>query len=499
MPDDSARNSKALELYAQFRRIAMLLTAQNPIDGEQLHGRGVSEALATVLRRGDGIVRSEGPGDAVQYIVVRAGTRYTTNTRPVDAKEEEILVESLVALDDRPLLHLVKELAKQILEMSPEAYRRLGIERIVTGVESFQAVIPSAQAISQADSDGLTGTLIAHPGLGQSNEATSAWSVAAYNRIMGEFRQLHLMGDWTREALGTLTFVFLHPNPAGVYQIGSAQGEELYRILSKELGETSVARPTLPQLSIGYYVFYPETPWTDSLIVAKHTGRVLRKRAAEHRRAAVAEISVARFHEKLFTAFVEYRAAQWVYDEIQFIGAKLPGIWDAGVLDKDEVWKAWVETEEARVTILASIQMVARPIPENPNIADPALFFRYLEFLRDSFGPEKARLMVHDMVVRLICPDALKMLALAFLCVRDGSDGTKFIPRLLEFINKLEAELDRLFLWGEPNYLYPAYEVISALLRTAGRVQEAEKFEQKLSQDFAQTRLSEMFDDSLAK
>jgi hypothetical protein len=493
MAQDSPQNSKALEFHRQFRRIAMLLMAQNPVDGELLHGRGVSEAMATVLRRGNGVVRFEGPGDEVQYIVVRDGTRYTTKTAPVDVKEEEILVEAVAAPDGRPVLHLLKELAQKILEISPEAYRQLGIERIVTGVEFFQENSPSAHAITVADADGLTEILMAHPEVGQSNDATESWSMAAYNRIMEEFGKLHLMGDWVREALGTLMFLWLHPNRVGPYRVGTAQGEELYRILSKELGQTSVRRPTLPQLSIGFYLCHPETLGRDSLIVAKHAGRVLRKWAAEHRRAALAETSIVGFHERLFAALVQYRAAQWVYDEIQFLGAEVPGIWDEGILDKNDVWKGWVETEESRVTILASLQMVTIPIPENPNIADPPDFFLYLEFLRHHFGPEKAKLMVHDMVVRLICPEALKDLALAFFCVHDGSDGTRFIPRLLRFINKLETELDSLFLIGEPNYLYSAYRVISTLFRRAGRVQEAKEFEQKLNQDFAQTRLAEVF------
>jgi hypothetical protein len=494
MPDNSEQNSKVLQLYAQFRRVAALLTALNPVQGELLHGRAESKALATILRRGNGIVRFEGPGDEITYIVVRDGTRYTTKTRPIDAKEEEILVESVVTTKDRPVLNHLRGLAQKIIELSPQGYHQLRIERIVTNVESFQENTPSAQAINEAEgSHGLTEILNAHPEVGQSKDATRAWSLAAYNRIVGEFGKLNMIGDWAREALGTLTFVMLHPDPVAPYQVGTAQGEELYRFLSKELPERSVARPTLPILSIGFYLCNPQTSGRGSFIAAKHAGRVLRKWATANRRAALAETSVVGFHEKLFAAFVQFRAAQWVYDEIQFVAAEAPGIWDEGVLDKDEVRKGWVETEESRVAILASLHMVALPLLDNPNIADPSNFFLYLDFLRDNFGAENAKLRVHDMAVRLICPDPLKELALAFLCVRDGSDGTRFIPRVLEFINKVEAELDRLFLIGEPNYLYPAYQTISSLFRIAGRIQEAEAFDQRLSEDFAKTRLAEIF------
>lgn len=469
--EQPSSSNEVMSLHAHLRRVGMLLMAQNPRTAEYYHGSEFKE-IDEVMRRGEGVVRCEVPGQPVEYIVVRNGTRYTTTNPPKWAKEDEILTYRPPEDGGTMVLETLKHLGTEISKLSTLAYEQWDVQKSVETIERYSKATPRhADLMATAEvSEVIAEVLQAYPNIQESDKAAGEWAVTCLNRLAEKFLLLRLPGDAVRKARALLQFFALHPAPLILYRIGIEQAQPL----------RNVVQLLIPRLDLGFYLSHPHLAVSESLIVARGAARFLRRQGKEACRTAVTETSITGFYEQLYQALLYYRSAQQIYEDIEFMGKHVPDIWNIGVLSKAEVRRYWGETEEARVAILVSLDYAAIPRGRGPNPTRPPDFFWYIDMMLRNLGRDEAEMAIYDMVVQLVCPELLRDLGVAWLHSRHTHTLTeKWINRLAKIIGRLEADLVRIVTMGDPNYLIWAYELIGTSLKQMGREDEANSYGQR--------------------
>src|SRR5262249_43727549 len=162
---------------------------------------------------GEGVVQFDHPGAAPDYVVIEGGARYTTNNPSPEVKARAVAVEPKSETAERVQIRL-REVAHNIKELSASVYSQWGVDAVLESIESFRAPDKGKPIQESVRMQLLAETLSQQSGLSQSDDKARSWAELAYNRLRNAFTQLRLPGDTAREALGTLGFFSLHPNPA---------------------------------------------------------------------------------------------------------------------------------------------------------------------------------------------------------------------------------------------------------------------------------------------
>jgi hypothetical protein len=333
--------------------------------------------------------------------------------------------------------------------------------------------------------DTLNETLALYKNTDKTNEVIGDLVLTYLNKLGGNFSALRIPGDSARKVISLFTFFALHPEPLQIYNLGTTRNEQ----------SINLSHMSFFIFDLKFYLSHPHLPIHKSLIVAKGAARYLRRQGKESCRSAVAETSIPGFYEHLYWAFLNYRSAQQIYEDIEAIGEYVPSIFDLGVLTKEELRDFWIETEEARVAILVSLEYAAVPRGYGPNPTKPPDFFGYIEMLFHNLGPEETEMKIYDMVARLICPEMLRDIGLAWLQMQHNSAlSQKSINKLKNIIQRMEDDLVRIVIKGDQNYLIWAYLLLEAAFKKIGQEDEANSYRDKATDP---AYLQEMFQNKL--
>ena len=454
----------------------MLLMAQNPKTAEYYHGSDNKE-VEEIIRRGGGVVCF--PGNPPEYVVFHNGTRYTTTILPEWINESEILHYSQPKYKENVILNLLNETAKKLFDASEEAYDKWEVKKLIKTIDSYSAneehdydTIAIIRMMNM-----LNEILLPYESINKTNEVISQLTLEFLNKLTKEFSSLYFPGDSVRKVMSLFMFFALHPEPLQIYKIATTPNEQFMN-LSKHFN----GRISFFVFDLKFYLSHPDLEVRKSLIVAKGAARYMRRQGKELCRTAIAETCIAEFYEHLYLAFINYRSAQQIYENIEEIGGYAPSIYDFGVLTKDELRDFWIETEEARVAILVSLEYAAVPRGYGPNPTKPPEFFGYIDMLISSLGSDETEMKLFDMTTRLICPEILRDIGLAWLQIQHkGELSIKTINRLKKIIERMESDLVRIVIKGDQNYLIWIYQLLEAALRKIGQEDESSIYKQKMT------------------
>jgi hypothetical protein len=464
VPDSSLRDA------ALFRRIGMTLLAEEPEVAESIASHRL--ALEELLRRGEGAIRYDGSSDSPTYIVLKNGTRYTSQTRPSDIPEDRMIDQGPEDLQATAVWDRLNEVYARLKVDCPEIVEGLWIDQAVEFIGSIRTSgsIIGEVAVHQV----LSQALRRHTHYTRSAEAACACSIDAVNAIGTEYKKLRLPGCWAKKYVAVLTFFSVHPDAATLYSINESEAKKL-------LGSTIGTFPVqgIPTSDIGYYLTHPESEGYKSFIAANGAARLLRRLGKQMVLEALSQPSLGMFHEILYSASINYLAAQEIYRRILLLGDSIPIIWKWIKLTDAEVRSLWVETEEARVTIGSSLMSAALSHEHLLSVMDPIKFFGYLVAALEREGYDRARSIVHDLLARLICPEVLHDLALVLIDVIAHRSGERTLRRARAVLLQLEGSVRINRAMGDPNFLPLAYSLIVAVLRDLGRDDEAQVFAEK--------------------
>jgi len=458
-----------LYLYQCIRCVAMLSMAQDPRVTDRLLYR--SKGVDEMLLGGEGVVRFEMPGEVVSYIVVKNGVKYTSETKPEWVRDNEIVVHKVPAEPPGQLLQGLKEMSHAMLQVNPEAHEVLDVGRLVEKIEAcFRRHEHRDTEVEETVGRIVGDILRTDTGDRKTSLPIIERSRDCFNRVVREFMIFGITGEVAKAPTGTLMFFGLHPKPEVLY-------EELSEFVKgANAAASSVGKPStfVPPMRIGFYLTS-----RGSLIVARRAARFLRQQGKNHLRSAISVVSVVEFYESLFRALLMYLAALVIYSELLRVGDLEPGRWvDAG-LDREEIRRYWVETEEARVSILASLAKVYTPGISGGGPLRPTDFCGHVAAYFEATDFDRCEQMILELSVALICPEFLRDLALGLLAALSGRSLDRWRRRVGDIIAELERDLRDWVLRGEPNYLHYAYEVGAALNRRGGLDGEATTLEQK--------------------
>jgi hypothetical protein len=462
-------NSTVFDL-AWFRRIGMALLAEEPADAESIIFHRA--ALEELERRGQGALRYDGPDGSRTYIVLKNGTRYTSQTPPVDIPEDQLIILKPADGHASVVWDCLNEVCARIKASNPEVVKKLWLDQAVDFIRSIRESGPIVAEVVVLEVLGQV--MRRHAPVTRSEDVASACSLDALNAIAVEYKKLHLPGNSAKKYVAVLAFLSVHPDAAAFYAIHEREAEGLLR--SRIGGAPPQA---LPANDIRYYLTHPESEYYKSFIAAKGAARMLRRTGKEAVIEALSQVSINIFYEKLYDASLNYLAAREIYGHILGLGIMAPSIWKWIRLTEAEVRNLWVETEEARVTIGASFVNVVPPGKRALSPMEPDHFFRRLATILEEEGYEKARSTVHDLLARLILPEIVHDLALVLIDVIGHRSSERTLRRARDVLLQLEANAETNQVMGDPNLLPLAYSLMAAVLRTLGRDDEARIFDEK--------------------
>ncbi|MGB3786469.1 MAG: hypothetical protein WA949_00565 [Phormidesmis sp.] len=462
----------------KFRLLAMMLLAENPVLGEQ--SARPSKAIDEVMQKGGGVIRYQIPGEMDAYVVVKDGVRYTTFKRPDGFDEHDMLNEKPLEYKETLVENQLQTVASELQAVVPEIYAQLGLRLSLETIKALRSNWTYSETISLRI---IESELHRHPNLENSAQAASEYSISCMNRVALEFQQLKQAGDAARIDTATFAFFSVHPTPDLLYMVGVDHGLIHATILTQKERESVVQQ--VPIRDIKFYLSNPKSAGVVSSIAAKGAGRFLRRSGSKVLRLAKSKFGIASFYEDLYSALLSYRSAQSIYEDLLVLGDTSPSLWQDLGLNREEVHRFWVETEEIRVAILVSLQYAAISSNRGPNPMIPSEFFKYWEHLLNRTGVDKTELAIRDLAVRLVCPEFLCDLTICWLALQTGDISNRQSRRLIRVLDQMEADLnENPFFLSEPNYITPGYTLLTELLHQLGRSEEADQFTFKTNPEY---------------
>lgn len=477
----------------EFRRLAMLLLAECPQNGE--YAARPVKALDQVFANGSGVVRYEILGEPDSYVVLRPdGTRYTSTQPPADLNEKDFFVERPFTYRGSYVWEKLRKVISELQIYGSTVNDRHGIEVTAHFVESLKnqeitGILVSQQIIAEV--------IYLYPEVTESRQIALRCSNDCLDKIFQAFRKLQLNGDVAKQEVATFTFFCEHPSPEKLFQVVNSSTAITSFLPITMAGSTNIQR--IPINQVEYYLTHPVTFGVDTFIAAIQAAKKLRQHGKSLTREAISCSGVVSFHEHLYTALLSYRAAQTIYEAFMKLNQTIPNLSQLSGLDGNELHRFWVETEEARVSILSSIVFAAVASHRGPNISAPTEFFSYWQMALDGLGKDKTRIGIQDMVIRWVCPEFLRDLAISWLALQSAEFSERLVRRLTSICETLEKDLLKNALQGEPNYLTICYSTLANFYRSNGNLQRLQQFEEKADARYFMCKLHESSSSHLAQ
>jgi hypothetical protein len=470
---------------AELFHITRFMMGQSPSAAELFCSSESREKVGEAVDRGNGVILQVSPGDPPSYIVIRNGTRYTTSTRPKWARDDDIQI--LESTDPKPkLLPALQAACRTAESLSPEAYRRLNIDKILTSISWYYSnELPTAVGARIKVSEALAE--INFPSLSSSNEEALKWIKSCQEKLIKGYHGFLLAGDTIVPSLSTLFFLEWAPLPA-IDILGDDIKRSGAATLLQDLKRGHQARVSiLPSLNLELCIVYLELHHEEGAALSTISAAAVLMRLAERSlENARAQTSFELFHNGLFGSLIYYRLAQFVLNSLLSLEAKIQnGIIGSSDLEKEARRLAYM-CEEMRVQIMVSL--ASFHIAGLPRLGEAGQFWEWLTGLEE-LEISDARSEITNLSIQLLLPDFLQALAKDWLRLKRPETFDLAYPRLLQTAQQIEAALPRNVVIGEPNYLSFLYIEIASQLEKQGRIKEADDLRWKADTTFFQAQL----------
>ena len=487
---DTMRTDELAVPVSRFYKLARLLLAENPLEGE-FRTVEVPELRKMMKQRNGAIklVQHRGKLKHANYIVVQNGTPFTTSRLPRGINKKDV-VEAHITNPEPTLLPQFIEACKALEKVSSgtySAFRCAEILRLVSGYyQDRKTDEPWNDLVAYSHISEITHEW-GDPA--QSPDRIGKWAFACANGLLQEYARFSMAGDSVRRAFATLLYFAISPAPDQLFLLGTRG--------TASLGNDDTAKQivSLPILDVGFYLTHPEIVGVQTFVPARRAARFIHRQADDWQRQARVQSGFTRFHDCLYKALVYYRSAMVLYDALllkEMVKAIPADLRDELLPDLDDLRRDRAACEERRVAILASFAYVLNSQPGTPNFTDGIQFLDWLDLLsRVEF--EKAEMHIHDFFMRLIYPKFLRDLALGSIQIGNSATLEEGIVTLKAVAEFLDQNLAANMAVEEVNYLSRTYEYLSLASERAGRMYEAKFYAARSTPDYIQARTDEVF------
>jgi hypothetical protein len=451
-------------IIARIRSLAMLLMAQRPPIDEMIGQRAA--IFFSKLGKRDGVLTF---GNGI-YLVVKDGTRYTTSTRPSWARDEDILEEKEPVAGTPRRDKLIRAFHK-LKEIAPESLIDESEFNIPQTIQRIQAHYDSPAAEWELEFAELL-NVIGRFGSKElfasgNNEAIKETVYQMMDAILQHAHRLYVCGDIVVPIIALLEFFHSYSQTSDLINIG---------ILAQYTPPGPQVNFPQSNASIDMYLTHPGVNASEAIKAIHIAAVLLRKSAWRQRREAMQESGMVSFHTKLYRSYLLSQASRHLYEQLLIWNTTHQELFTQSGLDAGDLHLQWVEVEEARVAIVSSISFVAMPSNLGPDSTDPETFLLTLQDWLKEEGPAKLERIIHDMALRLLCPELIRDLALGWLDVHTGQFDDSRTQRLQRVVDRLEKDLARNTLAGNLDYLSRAYRLLAMLHRMRGEDAMAEEY-----------------------
>lgn len=436
-------------LYGEILRIARYLMCESVRTAEE-HANQIPE-LQEASKADYSVVQLPYPDEGVTnggYIVFRKGTTYTTNKVPVDFSGEVRCVEV-----PRPGDIVQKKLrfAARLLERTaPREFESFEVQRLL-------------DACSQHDKR-TPGIFVAEHltrGAGRVEDVPEVWDRAdvILQDLTKEFLLCRITGEQYQKAAAALAFFSVSPYREVLRQIAA-------RYSSPDASH-SKSPLLIPPLDVVAYLSKEPGERAPVFYSLRAATRLLRKEAYEATQGAIRSDTVFEFHHGLYRALALYRAAHEILTVLRSVGENHPSLWTELEFDGEEIRKWWVECEEARVMIAASLRQAALPRHAMWCLGRPSrLVGRSLHLSGTGF--DAAANVFRDLAVQMVVPKVISDLLLVSNSARSGGQLSRWLQKSMEVVERLETSLPRAIALGDPDFLFYAYAAAAHIAQASG-------------------------------
>ena len=473
-------------IYAEFQRIGRFLMAEEPSEAEHYAAFPHKEVGKQINVEGSVVrmVDSRAPHQP-GYMIFHRGTPYTTSTAPPGYEGPIIDVE--IPKSKGMILRHLRRIARLLHYASPQMFETLKVASSLTDIEAWCAAANPIIKSSETVIPEILGKL-RDPSAAPKNIVDGAEDLI--NSVMAEFMSLRIPGTASQKVGATLMFFLLYPDKDLLKQlilrcvVGHDYSSDSFNELSAEMF-------LIPRMNILEYVISTSLGTVPSFITAREAARLLSQKGRSSCLSALSTYTVGEFHNYIYAALFYYRGALEIYSKMKLLRKHSPRIWDDCILSEGEIHRCWVEAEEMRVTIGASLSQAALTWRGAWNIARPYRMFRNVIRLIAVEGNAAAIVAVRDLTVRLVCPKFVQDMLLAFIAIQQDDRLDSWRSRIENIIGELEVALRRCVLQGEPAYLEYAYTIGADLAEKSKDMNAFAEFTRR--RELLPSRLSKFF------
>jgi hypothetical protein len=460
--------SRDTYLYAEFHRVARYLMAEAPSEAES-HAVFPWKEIEREINVESSVIRMVYPGAPHRpaYMIFHRGTPHTTSLAPQKIDGRVIDVE--IPRSKGMVLRHLRRTAKLLRCASPEMFE---IGRVASSLADIEAWCGATDSVVNGPETVIPKILgqLSDPSLAPKNIVDGAG--ALMNIVMSEFMWFRVPGSVGQKVEATFS---LYPFRDLLKQVIVQRVVGSGRSLS-ELNDTMFV---FPSIHIAEYLVNPSLGGGLSFTTAREAARLLSQKGRGRCLSALSAYTISEFHNHLYAALFYYRGALEIYAEMKLLAKRIPTICDDYSRSEGEIHRCWVEAEEMRVTICASLSQAALTWRLTWNIARPYRLFRLVVRLIAREGTAAAVAAVRDLAVRLVCPKFVQDMLLAFIAIQQGDGLELWRSRIETIISELEVAMRRCILQGEPAYLEYAYTIAADLAEKSGDMSASAGFAQR--------------------
>jgi hypothetical protein len=373
----STFSTKACYLSATVLRIARFMMAQSPKDAELLLTMYRPE-IVNLISRGYGAVRFEFPDGPANYIVVEKGRRYTTSIPPRSIPEDQIEVVRLSQAEPI-LLPKLQRACQSLEEFSPDVYSKLNIAKILEAVSVYYELntVEIQQTLDYKKIQQVLYNKIlrihlqlisSDPSISlQTETGVCYWAQKLKSELENGYAGLLLSGDLVQQSVSCLYF----------YCVSLVRADYLFDLGIMNTPSLFPNQPNIkpfPILEIRYYMSHPELIY-DSLeeiaMSVLKAAQDFRTRGDKLRDIAQTQASFQSFHHCLYSALLNYRCAQEIYDSLILLYSK-------SLKNLKDIKRYANFCEEMRVAIMVSLSHVAVDFEQETNFTDIPQFEKWM-------------------------------------------------------------------------------------------------------------------------
>lgn len=481
-PDQQTDFGLLSSLFSRFRLLAMQLMAEAPDEGEAAAAM-MSDNEDPLVRKkwqGASVVELRSQGVTTGYIVRDRASAYTVTKRPEWVSDKDVTVID-VPKGVRAVYEELVETKNHILKVGPDD-DPLQLEKTVALIDEYYERNRSQEdylILTTSLASGLLAEMVPCSAdiATSSSDAASDWLRSCVDALRKRFLQFWVSGDSVRYLLAVAYTGLIHPSTD--------------RLLARGIPAPPMPGVIqMPMHELAHYLIDPSETGHAAIFAARGAARALRAEAKTLIRNARREPGIHSFYRETYLAQLNFRAAQAIYNEFDWVNNKSEHALGRIGITKEYTRRLWRETEEWRVAIAVVRARAIAHSQGKANPADPNQFFSHFRSVNAVHGEERARKLVDELTFLLICPTPLQVLASAFLDVDCETATRDSLHAVKQVVDQIEATLLSQVMFGEPNYLTWGYRLLSRISEMLGDEASARSYGERASEGYLQTRLA---------